>query len=88
MKQISCERIGAKKRRRYDSAKTPFQRLLEQPFEEALEGLRVKRAALRLRETTPVVEQRDLMDKAVDHLLASAHAVPVMNLRRGATRHG
>jgi hypothetical protein len=39
MKQISGERIGAKKKRHYDAAKTPFQRLLEQPFENVLEGV-------------------------------------------------
>jgi hypothetical protein len=45
MKQISCERTGAKKKRNYDSPKTPLQRFLEQPFEDKLEGRRVKLAA-------------------------------------------
>jgi hypothetical protein len=68
MKQISGERIGAKKKRHYDAAKTPFQRLLEQPFENVLEGIRVKsdqRSAdtLKLRDTMPIVQQRDLLAK-------------------------
>jgi hypothetical protein len=88
MKQISCERIGARKKRHYDAAKTPFQRLLEQPFEDILEGIRVKQEALKLRDTLPIVEQRNLMDKAVDHLLNSAHDVPALAPRRGAQRHG
>ncbi|WP_169313398.1 integrase catalytic domain-containing protein [Treponema primitia] len=88
MKQISCERVGAKKKRHYDAAKTPFQRLLEQPFQEALEEIRVKQEALKLRGTIPIVAQRDLMDKALDHLLNSAHDVPAIAPRRGAQRHG
>ena len=39
MKQISCERIGAKIKRHYDAAKTPFRRLLEHPFEDVLEEI-------------------------------------------------
>jgi hypothetical protein len=93
MKQISCARIGARKKRHYDTAKTPFQRLLEQPFEDVLEGIRVKsdlRSAdtLKLRDGMPIVQQRDLLAKAVDHLLCLAHDVPVIAPRRGAQRHG
>jgi hypothetical protein len=87
MKQISCTRVGAKKIRRYDEAKTPFQRLLEQPFEDKLEERRVKMAALALKDTTALVEQKQQMDQAVDTLIASAHAVPVIP-RRGTNRHG
>jgi hypothetical protein len=76
MKQISCERIGAKKKRKYDIARTPLQRLLEQKFEDVLEGIRVKHDALELKEATHIVEQRDIMDKAVDHLFSIAHDVP------------
>ncbi|GHV73082.1 integrase [Spirochaetia bacterium] len=88
MKQISCERIGAKKKRHYDAAKPPFQRLLEQPFQDVLEGIRVKQDTLKLRDTMPIVEQRDLLAKAVDHLLNSAHDVPAIAPRRGARGHG
>ena len=88
MKQISCERIGAKKKRHYDAAKTPFQRLLEQPFKDVLEGKRIKLNALKLREATPIVAQTDRMSKAVDSLLASAHTVPAIVPRRGSKRHG
>jgi hypothetical protein len=88
MKQISCVRIGAKKKRHYDAAKTPFQRLLEQPFKDILEGKRVKFNALKLREATPIVAQTDCMNKAVDSLLASAHTVPAIVPRRGSKRHG
>jgi hypothetical protein len=52
MKQINCERVGAQKKRIYDQGKTPFQRLLEHPFEDRLEERRVKTAALALKDTT------------------------------------
>jgi transposase InsO family protein len=87
MKQVSCERVGAKKKRKYDEAKTPFQRLLEQPFEDRLEERRIKMAALALKDTTVLVEQKLKMDKAVDSLLNCAHDVPVTP-RRGTERHG
>jgi transposase InsO family protein len=87
MKQISCERVGAKKKRKYDQAKTPFQRLLEQPFEDKLEEKRVKTAALALKDTASLVEQKQKMDKAVDNLLTCAHDVPVIP-RRGTPGHG
>jgi transposase InsO family protein len=87
MKQISCERVGAKKKRKYDEAKTPFQRLLEQPFEDRFEERRVKTAALTLKEAVVLVEQKLKMDKAVDNLLNCAQDVPVIP-RRGTERHG
>jgi hypothetical protein len=88
MKQISCERVGAKKKRHYDAAKTPFQRLLEQPFKDVLEGNRVKQDALKLKDAISIVSQTDALGKAVDHLLASAHTVPAVVLRRRTKRHG
>jgi hypothetical protein len=87
MKQISCERVGAKKKRTYDQGKTPFQRLLEQPFEDRLEERRVKMAALALKDSTALVEQKLKMDRAVDSLLTCAHDVLVLP-RRGTGRHG
>jgi hypothetical protein len=57
MKQIRCGRVGAKKKRTYGQAKTPFQRLLKQPFEDRLEERRVKMAALALKDTTALVER-------------------------------
>jgi hypothetical protein len=87
MKQVSCERVGTKKKRTYDQAKTPFQRLLEQPFEDRLEERRVKMAALALKDATDLVEQKLRMDQAVDSLLTGAHDVPVIP-RRGTARHG
>jgi transposase InsO family protein len=87
MKQISCERAGAKKKRKYDQAKTPFQRLLEQPFEDRLEERRVRMAALTLKDATDLVEQKQKMDRAVDSLLNCAHDVPVIP-HRGTARHG
>jgi hypothetical protein len=87
MKQISCERVGARKKRTYDTPKTPFQRLLEQPFEDTLEGVRVKTAALALKDATDLVEQKQRMDQAVDNLLTCAHDVPVIP-RRGTNRQG
>jgi hypothetical protein len=87
MKQISRERVGAKKKRRYDEAKTPFQRLLERPFEDRLEERRVKMSALALKDATDLVEQEVRMDQAVDRLLACAHHAPVIP-RRGTDRHG
>jgi hypothetical protein len=88
MKQISCQRIGAKKKRKYDAAKTPLQRLLECPFDDSLEGIRIKQDSLRLKETVLLVVQKNLMDKAVEHLLKMAHDVPVILPRRGGNRHG
>jgi hypothetical protein len=88
MKQMSCERVGAKKTRHYDAAKTPFQRLLEQPFENVLEGIRVKQNALKLREETPIVSQTEILENAVDKLLATAHTVPAIVLRRRTKHHG
>jgi hypothetical protein len=87
MKQISYERVGAKKKRKYDQAETPFQRLLEQPFEDRLEERRVKAAALALKDRTDLVEQKQKMDRAVDHLLNCAQDMPVI-LRCGTARHG
>jgi hypothetical protein len=87
MKQIKCERVGAKKKRTYDQGKTPFQRLLEQPFEDRLEERRVKMAALALKDATDLVGQKQMMDRAVDSLLACAHDVPMLP-RRGTGGHG
>jgi hypothetical protein len=86
MKQVRCERVGAKKKRTYDEAKTPFLRLLEQPFEDRLEEQRVKTAALTLKDTT-LVEQKQKMDRAVDSLLNGAQDVPVIP-HRGTEHHG
>jgi hypothetical protein len=60
---------------------------LEQPFEDRLEERRVKMAALALKDSTALVEQKVKMDKAVDSLLACAHDVPVIP-RCGTKRHG
>jgi hypothetical protein len=87
MKQVSCERVGAKKKRTYDQAKTPFQRLLEQPFENSLEERRVKLAALALKDATDLVKHKRKMDRAVDNLLTCAHAVAAIP-RRGIAHHG
>jgi hypothetical protein len=87
MKQIRCERLGAKKKRNYDAANTPFRRLLEQSFEDTLEAVRVKTAVLALKERTDLVEQKQRMDQAVDGLIACARDVPVIP-RCGTDRHG
>jgi hypothetical protein len=87
MKQISCERVGAKKKRTYDQGKTPFQRLLEQPFEDTLEEHRVKMAALALKDATELVGPKVKMDQAVDRLLSCAHDVPELP-HRGTGSHG
>jgi hypothetical protein len=50
MKQIRCERVGAQQKRTYDQGKTPFQRLLEQPFEDRVEERRVEMAVLALKD--------------------------------------
>jgi hypothetical protein len=56
----------------YDATNTPFQRFLEQPFEDTLEAARVKTAALALKERTDLVEQKQMMNRAFDNLLACA----------------
>jgi hypothetical protein len=58
MKYIRGERVGAKQKRTYDQAKAPFQRLLEQPFEDSLEERRVKMATLASKEATNLVGQQ------------------------------
>jgi hypothetical protein len=87
MKQISCERIGAKKKRNYDAANTPFRWFLEQPFADTLEAVRGKTVALALKERTDLMEQKQRIDRAVDNLLACVHDVPVIP-RRGTDSHG
>jgi hypothetical protein len=87
MKQISCKRVGAKKKRTCDQPNTPFQRLLEQPFEDRLEERRVKTAALALKDSTALVEQKLKMGRAVDSLLTCAQDVPVLP-RCGTGSHG
>jgi hypothetical protein len=87
MKQISGERLGAKKKRNYDAVNTPFRRLLEQSSEDTLEAVRVKTAVLALKERADLVEQKQRMDQAVDSLLACACDVPVIP-RCGTDRHG
>jgi hypothetical protein len=67
--------------------KTPFRRLLEQPFEDRLEERRVKTDALALKDSTALAEQKLKKDKAVDSPPACAHDVPVIP-RRGTKRHG
>jgi hypothetical protein len=49
-------------KKNHDQGKTPFQRLLEQPVEDRLEERRVKMAALTLKDTTDLVEQKLKMD--------------------------
>jgi hypothetical protein len=87
VKQIRYERVVAKKKRTYDQGKTPFQRLLEQPFEDGLEERRVKMATLALKDATDLVEQKLKADQAVDRLLPCAHDVPVLPYR-GTDSHG
>ncbi|GMO15497.1 MAG: hypothetical protein Pg6A_01630 [Termitinemataceae bacterium] len=87
IKQVSCERIGAKKKRRYDKAKTPLLRLLACSFEDKLDELRVKHNALTLKDSCALVEQKGLIDKAVDCLIRMAHDVPVIP-RIGSKPHG
>jgi hypothetical protein len=60
---------------------------LEQPFEDTLEAVRVKTAALALKERADLVEQKQRMDQAVDSLLACACDVPVIP-HCGTDRHG
>jgi hypothetical protein len=87
MKQIKCERVGAKKKRTYDQGKTAFQRLLEQPFEDRFEERLIKTAALARKNRTARVEQKLKMDRVVDSLLTCAHDVPVLP-RHGTGNHG
>jgi hypothetical protein len=80
MKLQSTERVGSKKIRHYDQARTPFQRTLER--NDVPQDIK-----LRLIDTktgTGLLEQKDIMDKAVAHLLNLAHSVPVLaHPRRG-----
>ncbi|MDR2448173.1 MAG: hypothetical protein LBD58_12950 [Treponema sp.] len=81
MKQINRERAGAKEKN-YGQGKTPFQRLLEQPFEDGLEERRAKMAALALKDTADLVERKLKMDRAVGRPLSCAHDAPALP-RRG-----
>jgi hypothetical protein len=78
MKQVSCERVGAKKKRKYDEAKTPFLRLLDCSFEDKLEGLNVKHNAMAIKDSCNLVGQKELLDKAIDNLLKIAQDVPML----------
>jgi hypothetical protein len=78
MKQIRCERVGAKKKRTYDQAKTPFQRLLEQPIEDMFEKRRVKTAALALGGWPQSVEVRSLHRRSIGGLEFYFEAWPLL----------
>ena len=83
-KLASKERVGSKVTKRYDIPRTPLERLLERDDIDAS----VKVALIHLKETVPLVEEKERMDRAVAHLLQIADTVPVLPLRRDTPRSG
>jgi transposase InsO family protein len=68
MKLVSKERVGSKYRKRYDAAKPPYQRLIERedvPRDRKL-------AVIDLKTSASLMEQKFLMDAAIDNLFNSA----------------
>ena len=83
-KLASKERVGSKVTKRYDIPRTPLERLLERKDIDDT----VKVALIHLKETVPLVEEKERMDRAVAHLLQIADTVPVLPLRRDTPRRG
>jgi hypothetical protein len=64
MKLISKERVGSKYKKHYDAAKPPYQRLLER-----IDILQEKKlAVIDLKTSTDLMEQKFLLDAAIDNL--------------------
>jgi hypothetical protein len=82
MKLASKERVGSKVTKRYDPARTPLERVLER--DDIAEE--TKLALIHLKETVPLVEEKERMDRAVEHLLQIADTVPVLPLRQDTPR--
>jgi hypothetical protein len=76
MKLVSKERVGAKVKKKYDAAKTPFQRALEHPQVEPAS----KRLLLDIKASLGLVEQQHLLEKAKNALAKHIHEVPVLNI--------
>jgi hypothetical protein len=72
MKLERMERVGAKKIRHYDKARTPFQRIMERP--DVDEG--IKLTLLKLKEANPLCELKRRMDVALETLKKYRHTVP------------
>jgi hypothetical protein len=64
MKLVSKERVGHKYRKRYDKARPPFQRLLERDDVSP----ECKAAMLALKNSTDLLEQQALLNRAVENL--------------------
>jgi hypothetical protein len=68
MKLVSKEQIGHKYRKRYDKARPPFQRALE--HDQVPDGCKAK--ILALKKAISLMAQQDLLNRAIDSLLAIA----------------
>jgi hypothetical protein len=64
MKLVSKEPVGPTYRKRYDKARPPFQRLLERDDASPL----CKAAVLALKDSTGLLEQQALLNRAIEHL--------------------
>jgi hypothetical protein len=74
MKLISKVRVGSKYKKHYDTARPPFQRLLER--EDVPENKKL--ALIDLKTATHLVEQKLLVDLAIDTLLKAAETFPAV----------
>jgi transposase InsO family protein len=84
MKLASKERSGSKVTKRYDFPRTPLERLLERDDV----SIQTKLALIHLKETVPLVQEKEREVKAVAHLLQMADTVPVLPQRRDSPRRG
>jgi hypothetical protein len=76
MKLVSKERTGAKVKKKYDAAKTPFQRALEHPQIDPDSKLRL----LDIKASLNLIDLQHLFEKAQNDLAKHIHEVPVLNI--------
>jgi hypothetical protein len=77
MKLVSKERIGSKYKKKYDAAKPPYQRLIERddvPQEKKL-------PVIELKTKISLMDQKILMDKAIEILTKTVETFPTVTLQ-------
>jgi hypothetical protein len=79
VKMTGQERIGAKKVRHYDAARTPFQRLMERDDVSDACKLRL----VKLKQENPLCELKRRMNEALERLESFRHTVPDVIKGRG-----
>jgi hypothetical protein len=79
MRLERMERLGARKIRHYDKARTPFQRIMER--QDVSQDIKLK--LLGLKKVNPLCELKREMNKALENLKQYRHAVPDVVKRHG-----